>query len=77
MRFQFVTSVAGAVGCFVSGTVIDVLDPAEEPIPTWLRSGIVIPVRGDGEVETAIVAEPERAVRLRGRGRQRATAVAR
>lgn len=69
MRFRFTTSMASAVGCFTEGTVIDVLDVREEPVPTWLRAGLVVPVKGDDD-EIAVAPPIESAaVRLRrGRG---------
>lgn len=65
MKVQFATSIAGATFSYIEGQTLDLPTPTPSQFVTWLREGIVKPVRDAMDVALAPGAV-ERAVARRG-----------
>ena len=71
MQVRFLTSVGTATGAYIEGQTVTLRDPLPEPFLSWLRRGIVAPVR-DLEPETTLAPhEVEQAIARRRPARTR------
>lgn len=72
MTVRFTTSIGGETFSYLEGQTLDLPSPTPGRFLDWLKRGIVVPVRGSGEVALAPGAV-ERAVSRRRKPAARAT----